>query len=80
MRESKYDRKLNDELSRCLECGKFYDQQADLQLCDKCMDLFDTDKIWELHDGNQHDALDFNERKSFRERFRKNEKGNAIKG
>ena len=34
------------------------------------MRLFDTDKIWAMHDNNKHDALDFNESKMFRERFR----------
>lgn len=69
-RETKYDRKLNDELSRCLECEVWFKQDRDIQLCDKCVDKFDLDKLWKLHDTNQLDALDFNENKSIRERFR----------
>jgi len=70
MEESKLDRKLNDELCRCLECGEFFYQERDLEICDNCIDKFDTDKLFKLHDKNELDALDFNESKSFRERFR----------
>lgn len=34
------------------------------------MNLFDTDKLWRLHDSNKLDALDFNESSELRERFR----------
>jgi len=71
MRKTKWDRKLNDELCSCLECGKFFYQERDLELCDDCVDKFDTDKLWELHDKNELDVLDFNENGEMRERFRK---------
>lgn len=58
-------------LANCLECGKEFYQEADIQLCSNCVDLFDLDRLWKLHDNNQLDALDFNESKSMRERFRK---------
>ena len=54
----------------CLECGKQFIQDRDIQLCDNCVDKFDLDKLWKLHDANKLDALDFNENKSMRERFR----------
>ena len=59
-----------DNLMDCLECGKEFHIETDLQVCQECMKLFDTDRIWELHDNNKLDALDFNESKTFRERFR----------
>jgi|TARA_Y100000034_G_scaffold70935_1_gene85493 acetyl-CoA carboxylase beta subunit len=68
--ETKYERKLNDDLSKCLECGKFEYIDRDLQLCMGCINNFDLDELWRLHDLNELDALDFNERKSIRERFR----------
>jgi len=71
MKETKWDRKLNDELSRCLECGTWFYQERDLQLCDDCVDKFDTDKLWKLHDENKLDALDFNENPKLREQFRR---------
>ena len=55
----------------CLECGKEFEQERDLQICDKCIDKFDTEKLWEMHDNNELDALDFNENANMRERFRK---------
>ena len=70
MRETKLDRKLNDELSRCLECREFFRQERDTQLCDNCCKKFDLDKLWKLHDNNELDALDFNESEKLRERFR----------
>ncbi len=54
----------------CLECSKKFIQERDLQVCDVCVKLFDLDKLWELHDLNELDALDFNESKEFRGRFR----------
>ena len=70
MRETKYDRKLNDDLSRCLECGEFFDQDRDLQICNSCIDLFNTDKLWQDHDNNKIDVLDFNESKKIRDKYR----------
>lgn len=55
----------------CLECKKEFIQERDIQLCDKCVKKFDLDKLWKLHDKNELDALDFNENKYMRERFRK---------
>lgn len=70
MKETKLDRKLNDELCSCLECRVFFYQNRDIELCDKCIDLFDLDKLWQMHDNNELDALDFNESKKLRENFR----------
>ena len=55
----------------CLECGKEFEQERDLQICDNCVDKFDLDLLWQLHDKNELDALDFNESASMREHFRK---------
>ena len=74
MEDTKYDRKLNDELSRCLECRQFFYQERDLEICDNCIDLFDTDRLWLDHDNNKIDALDFNESKKIRELYRIKEK------
>ena len=38
------------------------------------MKLFDTDKLWKLHDKAKLDVLDFNESKKMREKFRIKEK------
>jgi len=61
-----------EDRSICLECGKLEFMDRDIQLCMGCIDLFDLDEVWRLHDLNQLDALDFNESKTFRERFRLN--------
>lgn len=63
--------KLNDELSKCLGCGESFHQERDIQLCDKCVDKFDLEKLWRLHDRNELDALDFNEDEALREKFRR---------
>ena len=63
-------REINDEAA-CLECGQIFIQERDIQLCDKCVKLFDLNKMWTLHDKNELDALDFNESKKMREMFRK---------
>ena len=70
MQETKFERKLNDELSKCLECGEFFYQERDIQLCDNCVNKFDLCKLWNLHDKGKLDALDFNENKKLREQFR----------
>ena len=62
--------KEEDILSVCLECNKEFQRQTDIQLCDKCMDKFDLDRLWEQHDKNKLDALDFNESKTLMEQFR----------
>ena len=58
------------QIAYCLECKKEFHIETDLLVCQDCMKLFDTDEIWRLHDNNKIDALDFNESKKFRERFR----------
>lgn len=58
----------------CLECNKEFLQDRDLQICDDCINLFDSDELWRLHDLNKLDALDFNENRNLRERFRITEK------
>ena len=58
-----------DELN-CLECKKTFELKWDLWVCEDCMELFDTEKIWRQHDNNELDALDFNESQSFREKYR----------
>lgn len=57
-------------MATCLECKKRFIQEGDIQLCDDCIDKFDLDKLWKLHDQNKLDALDFNENDSMREKFR----------
>jgi len=59
-----------EELCMCLECEEDFVCETDLELCDNCMELFDTDRLWELHDNNKIDALDFNESENMREEFR----------
>lgn len=58
------------EKTICLECGKEFRQERDLQICDNYINLFDTDKLWQDHDNNKIDALDFNESVKIRERYR----------
>jgi len=60
----------SDDISECLECGKEFYQDGDIQLCENCLPLFDLDTLWRLHDNDELDALDFNENKTMRERFR----------
>jgi len=60
----------DENIAVCLECGKEFIQSRDIQLCEDCIKLFDLDDLWRLHDDNKINALDFNERKSIRERFR----------
>ena len=62
---------VEGNIMNCLECKKPFDCQTDIWLCDDCQDKFDLDKLWEMHDKNEIDALDFNERDSVMERFRK---------
>lgn len=57
-------------MGKCVECGKRDVYDRDLIVCDKCAKKFDLDKVWKLHDKNKLDALDFNESKSFRDKFR----------
>lgn len=59
------------ENSICIECNEVFMQDTDLQLCSECMDLFDTEELWKLHDKNKLDALDFNTSSEMRDKFRK---------
>ena len=61
------------ENSLCLDCLEKMEIETDIQLCQKCMDNYDTDKLFELHDQNKLDALDFNESAKMREQFRINQ-------
>ena len=70
IKENKLVKELSDELCRCLECGKLFYQETDIELCNKCVDKFNLDKLWEMHDNNKIDALNFNENKKIREKFR----------
>lgn len=54
----------------CLECKKEFVQERDIQLCDACINKFNLDKLWKDHDNNKIDALDFNESKKIREKYR----------
>jgi len=66
----KYHLETEGDIGYCLECGKEFSIQTDILLCDDCMKLFDTDKLWKLHDENKLCAIDFNESKKMREEFR----------
>ena len=55
----------------CVECDKWFELDRDIWLCEDCLKKFDLDKLWDLHDKNQLDALDFNESAKMREKFRK---------
>jgi len=57
-------------MDKCLECKRVFRCETDIWLCQKCMKLFDTDRLWAEHDNNKIDALDFNENKSIREKYR----------
>jgi len=59
------------DIAECLECGKSFHQERDIQLCDTCVNYFDLDLLWKMHDKNELDVLDFNESKEMREQFRK---------
>lgn len=58
-----------EDKSMCLECDELEYIDRDIQLCLGCIDKFDLEELWRLHDNNEIDALDFNESKSIRERF-----------
>ena len=63
--------KYYDNTAQCLECKKMFEQERDIQLCDKCIDKFDLESLWINHDENKVDTLDFNESASIREQYRK---------
>lgn len=56
--------------SLCLDCLEEMEIETDIQLCQKCMKGYDTDKLWDMHDNSEIDALDFNESEKVREQFR----------
>jgi hypothetical protein len=64
------DLNRRESIAICVECGVQFEQDTDLQLCAECSDLFLLDDLWEAHDNNILDALDFNESAETRERFR----------
>jgi len=64
------DEENGKEMANCVNCDTDFECDTDIQLCHKCMDYYDTDKLWELHDNNELDALDFNENYKLREQFR----------
>ena len=57
----------------CLDCEKEIEPEAevDIQLCEKCMENYDVDRLWKMHDNKELDALDFNESEEMRKKFRK---------
>jgi len=62
---------IDENICNCVNCEKEFSCQTDIILCDDCVKLFDLNKLWRLHDKNELDALDFNENKSMRDKFRK---------
>lgn len=60
-----------ESVATCVECNQEFICERDLQICDNCIDEFDTDRLWNDHDNGVIDALDFNEQKTVRERYRK---------
>lgn len=63
--------KMELETGYCLECKKKKEIETDIQLCEKCMNDYDTDRLWADHDNNKIDALDFNESEKVRQMYRK---------
>jgi hypothetical protein len=59
------------ENSLCLDCLQPMEDETDIQLCQKCMKNYDVEKLWQDHDNNLIDALDFNESQSIRDKYRK---------
>jgi len=70
MRAMSLPKMVNDNSTLCVECGKSFIQERDIQLCDKCVDKFDLNLMWKMHDSNQLEALNFNENPELREKFR----------
>lgn len=56
--------------SHCIDCHNEMKIETDIQLCQKCMSNYDMDKLWQDHDNNLIDALDFNESAKIRELYR----------
>jgi len=53
----------------CIECKKKCEAETDIQLCNTCMEKYDTERLWKEHDLNKVDALDFNESEVFRKKY-----------
>lgn len=62
---------FEESIAVCVNCNTKFIQERDLQICDSCIEDFDTDKLWQDHDAGLIDALDFNENKAVREKYRK---------
>ncbi len=54
----------------CLDCNNFAGE-TDIRLCADCMQHYNVEKLWQLHDANELEALDFNESQAMRDQFRK---------
>lgn len=56
----------------CLDCGKSLPEEAetDIRLCQACMNNYNINRLWQLHDANELNALDFNEDPKMRDEFR----------
>lgn len=68
--DDEYNEENEYNEAECLECGGLFIQETDIQLCWTCAVKFDLKRLWKMHDNNELDALDFNERKSLRESLR----------
>lgn len=66
-----YNNTEEEKEAICLNCKTTFNQDRDLQICDECINLFNTDDLWKRHDNGELDALDFNESEKLREQFRK---------
>lgn len=63
-------KKTEEMNSLCLDCQKEMEIETDIQLCQECMLNYDTDRLWDLHDKGEIDALRFNENEEFKNSFR----------
>jgi len=64
---------LQDMEAKCLDCNNLIptELEVDIQLCPNCMKNYNVDKLWDMHDKEELNALDFNENKEMREKFRR---------
>ena len=73
--EESYDnisfcRDCGGEMAICVNCNNEFICSTDLILCESCINNFDLERLWKLHDLNKLDALDFNENNKLRDSFR----------
>jgi 2'-5' RNA ligase/ribosomal protein L24 len=70
--EENIDIDLGEPRALCIDClAEIDDQEAtDIRLCSECMKNYDMDKLWEMHDRGEINALAFNENERIREKFR----------